>query len=225
MNRKVRIGVTGPDHGGFLAWNFTKFMLFLSEAVAVRITPSHQVDLSTLDGVVIGGGSDIDPKLYGQKRDNRTVNIDHKRDKLEWQVIDTLYKRKVPIMGICRGMQMINVYFGGTLNQHVHDLDLQYTHQKSPLPHKIVYIKPHTLLYKILKVRKCEVNSIHHQAVEKTGKGLQVCATDENRLIQAIEHTKYPFLLGVQWHPEYMPQSTLQRRLFKALVDQAKKKR
>jgi putative glutamine amidotransferase len=222
--KKPLIGVTGPDRGGFMAWNFTRFMLFLSEANAVRITPSHKVDASRLDGLVVGGGSDIDPRLYGEKRDPRTAHIDHKRDKMEWKLIEQLYRQKKPMLGICRGMQMLNVYLGGTLNQHILDMDLEYTHQKSPLPHKIIFIKPHTLLYSILKVRKCEVNSIHHQAVEKLGKGLLVSAEDKNRIVQAIEHTAYPFLLGVQWHPEYMPQSLLQRRLFKAFVDHTKGK-
>ncbi len=220
--KKPLIGVTGPDRGGFMAWNFTRFMLFLSEADAVRITPSHRISPERLDGLIIGGGSDIDPRLYGAKKHPKTVHIDHRRDKMEWALIDTLYRLRRPMMGICRGMQMLNVYLGGTLDQNILDRDLPYAHQKSPLPHKIVLIKPHTLLYSILRVRKCEVNSIHHQAVSKLGKGLQVCAEDENGIVQAIEHTSYPFLLGVQWHPEYMPQSALQRRLFKAFVDSAK---
>ncbi len=220
--KKTLIGVSGPDRGGFTAWNFTRFMLFLAEARAVRITPSHPFDADKLDGLVIGGGSDIDPRLYGARRHPKTVHIDHKRDKMEWALIEKLYRRKVPMLGICRGMQMLNVFFGGTLNQHILDMDLPYTHQKSALPHKIVFIKPHTLLYSILKVRQCEVNSIHHQAVEKVGKGLQVSATDKNKIVQAIEHTDYPFLLGVQWHPEYMPQSSLQRKLFQAFVDKVK---
>lgn len=222
MQRKIRIGVTGPDHGGFMAWNFTKFALFLAEATAVRITPSHPVDPATLDGLIIGGGSDIDPKLYGEKRHRRTVHIDHKRDKMEWRLLEKLYPRKIPLFGICRGMQMLNVFLGGTLNQNIHDLDLPFSHEKSPLPHKIVEIVPHTKLHRILGVDKCEVNSIHHQAVEKLGKGIVVNARDSNKIIQGIEHTLHPFLMGVQWHPEYMPQSALQRRLFKAIVDQAK---
>jgi putative glutamine amidotransferase len=223
--KKVRIGVTGPDRGGFTAWNFTKFALFLAEATAVRITPSHHVDPKTLDGIVIGGGSDIDPSLYGARRHKRTVHIDKKRDKMEWKLLEVLIPRKVPIMGICRGMQMLNVFHGGTLNQHIHDLDLPFAHETSPLPLKRVNILPHTLLYKILRVDSCEVNSIHHQAIEKVGKDLIVNAKDKNSIIQGIEHTKYPFMLGVQWHPEYMPQSAIQRRLFKALVDSAKKRR
>ena len=225
MATKVRIGVTGPDHGGFTAWNFTRLALFVSEATAVRITPSHPVDVSKLDGLIIGGGSDIDPVLYGARRHKRTVHIDHRRDKMEWALLEGALKKKIPVMGICRGMQMINVFLGGTLIQNLDDLDLKFAHDTSPFPHKIVYIKPHTLLHKILRVSKCEVNSIHHQAVKTLGKGLQVSAEDENKIIQAIEHTHYAFLLGVQWHPEYMPQSAIQRRLFKALVDQAKRQR
>ncbi len=222
MAKRVRIGVTGPDRGGFTAWTFTKFALFLSEAEAVRITPSHPVDPASLDGLIVGGGSDIDPALYGARRHKRTVHIDRRRDKMEWQLLERLYPKNIPILGICRGMQMLNVFLGGTLNQHVFDLDLKFAHTRSALPHKMVTIKPHTLLHRILGVRRCEVNALHHQSVRKPGKGLIVNAYDENRIVQGIEHAKHPFYLGVQWHPEYMPQSALQRRLFTALVERAR---
>ncbi len=225
MRRKVRIGVIGPDHGGFTAWNFTRLALFLAEATAVRITPSHPVDPATLDGLVLGGGSDIDPARYGARRHRRTVHIDRKRDKLEWKLLEAIIPRDIPILGICRGMQMLNVFHGGTLNQNLHDLDLPFAHNTSPFPHKIVYIERHTLLHRILRVDQCEVNSIHHQAVERVGKGLRVDAHDRNRIVQGIEHIRHPFMIGVQWHPEYMPQSAIQRRLFKVLVDKAKEMR
>ena len=221
--KKPLIGVTGPDHGGFTAWNFTRMMLFFAEARAVRITPSHPFDVAKLDGLIIGGGSDIDPRLYGARRHPKTVHIDRKRDKMEWKMIEEAYRRKIPLMGICRGMQMLNVFFKGTLNQHIFDLDLSSLHQRSVFPYKVIYIRPHTLLYNIWHIRKTEVNSLHHQAIEKLGRGLRIGAWDENGIVQEIEHIDYPFLLGVQWHPEYMPQSYLQRKLFGAFVKAAAK--
>jgi putative glutamine amidotransferase len=225
MADRVRIGVTGPDRGVFIAWNFTRLALYVSEATAVRITPSHPADIEKLDGLVIGGGADIDPSLYGERRHIRTVHIDHKRDKMEWALLEKALAKKIPVLGICRGMQMIDIFLGGTLYPDLNDLDLKFSYERSPFPHRIVYIKPRTKLHRILRVSKCEVNSIHHQAVRKLGRGSRISAEDDNKITQAIEHETYPFLLGVQWHPEYMPQSAIQRRLFKALVDQAKKRR
>jgi len=221
--KNIIIGVTGPDHGGNTAWRFTAFALRLSGARAIRLTPSREPFSHTLDAIVIGGGSDIDPSLYGENPHEATVHLDHRRDEMEWRLLEENLSREIPIMGICRGAQMINVFHGGTLNQHIFDEDLEYTHKKTPLPYKKVYIKPHTKLHAILQSSECIVNSIHHQSMERTGEGLIHVAFDENRIPQAIEHTTHPFLIGVQWHPEYMLQKVQQRALFKALVEQTKK--
>ncbi len=223
--RRIRIGVTGPDHGGNTAWRFTAFSLRLAGAEAIRLTPSRSPFSDTLDGIVIGGGSDIDPALYGEAPHEATVHLDHKRDRMEWRLLERYLPKEIPIMGICRGAQMINVFLGGSLNQHIFDEDLEFAHKKSPFPHKKIYIEPHTTLYAILQTRECIVNSIHHQSMERLGEGLIHTAFDDNRIPQAIEHTAHPFLIGVQWHPEYMPQRTQQRALFKALVQKAKKRK
>ena len=220
--KNVLIGVTGPDRGGFTAWNFTRFVLKLAGADAVRITPSRPMQKSALDALIIGGGSDINPDVYGHNAHRRTVHIDHRRDKLELELLDKLFSKKVPILGICRGAQLINVYLNGELNQNIHELDLKHPHKKTPLPNKTIHIQPHTLLASILKTTHCLVNSIHDQAIEKPGSGLQVVAKDKNNVIQAVEHTDHTFLLGVQWHPEYMPQDSAQRAIFSALVHAAR---
>lgn len=219
---KIFIGVTGPDRGGFTAWNFTRFALNLAGAEAVRLTPSHSMPKSGLDGLVIGGGSDISPEVYGHSAHHRTVHVDHARDRMELELLDGLFKKRVPILGICRGAQLINVYLGGELNQNIHDLDLAYPHKKTPLPNKTIHIEPRSLLASIMKSTRSLVNSIHDQAITRPGEGLRIVAKDKNRITQAIEHTDHPFLLGVQWHPEYMPQNSMQRAIFSALLHAAK---
>ncbi len=225
MKRVVKIAVTGPDKGGFLAWQFTKLTLFLVGAKAIRTSPSHPIDLKEVDGIIFGGGSDIDPSFYNEKKEKYTKNVDKKRDIYEFRLLKEALKLQLPIFGICRGMQLINVYFKGSLYQHIYNLPLKYEHKKTPFPYKKVFIKPHTKLYSIIKQRTIIVNSIHHQAVKKLGENLKISAYDENKIVQAIESTTYKFLLGVQWHPEYMINDLLQRRLFKALVEAAKKRK
>lgn len=219
--KKISIGVTGPDRGGFTAWNFTRFALNMAGADAVRITPSRPLPKSGLDGLIIGGGSDVSPEVYGHNAHLRTVHVDHARDKMELKLLDELFSKKMPILGICRGAQLINIYLGGELNQHIHDLDLPYPHKKTPLPNKTIHIEPRSTLASIMKCTHALVNSIHHQAITKPGAGLRIVAKDKNGIIQAVEHTDYPFLLGVQWHPEYMPQNSIQRAIFSALLHAA----
>jgi len=220
-DKKMMIGVTGPDQGGFLAWTFTRFALMLAGADAVRITPSRQLPKQMVDGLIIGGGSDVSPDLYGHRAHHRTVHIDRKRDKMEIRLLKELFPLKRPILGICRGAQLINVYLGGELNQYIHDQDLPYPHKKTPLPNKKVVLQPGSRLASIVNGTRLLVNSIHNQAIEKQGNGLQIVARDKNGIIQAVEHTAHPFLLGVQWHPEYMPQDLAQRAIFSALVHAA----
>lgn len=219
--KKMLIGVTGPDRGGFTAWNFTRFALMLAGADAVRITPSRQLSGKKINGLIIGGGSDISPDLYGHSAHHRTVHIDYKRDKMEIRLLKELLPLKLPILGICRGAQLINVYLGGVLNQNIHDQDLQYRHKKTPFANKKIVLQAGSLLVSIVNNTRLLVNSIHHQAIEQPGNGLQVVAKDNNNIIQAIEHSVHPFMLGVQWHPEYMPQNLAQRAIFSALVHAA----
>ncbi|WP_200763563.1 gamma-glutamyl-gamma-aminobutyrate hydrolase family protein [Nitrosophilus alvini] len=215
-----RVAVTGSDRGSAIAWSFIKFLLRLHKTRPFFVSPSNFKETIDFDALVISGGIDISPSVYGKKTE--IAKTDPKRDAMEMKLLENALKRNIPVLGICRGMQMINVFYGGTLHLEIHELDLNRPHPKTPLPKKKIFINPHTKLREILKVDECSVNALHHQAIEKIAPKLIAAAHDENGITQAIEHQNERFVMGVQWHPEFLPYSPLQRRIFKAFVKNIK---
>lgn len=146
------------------------------------------------------------------------IKLDLIRDNLEWQLLQDAAGRNIPILGICRGAQLLNVYHSGTLYR-----DLSTYYREEPkittiYPRKKVLVEQGSRLFNILGAEVIRVNSLHNQAVKQTGKGIRVVAREPGGVIQAIEHHGYAFMTGVQWHPEYLPQVSTQRRLFDELV-------
>ncbi|WP_205503143.1 gamma-glutamyl-gamma-aminobutyrate hydrolase family protein [Rufibacter psychrotolerans] len=158
-------------------------------------------------------------KLFSRKPQ---WSLDQARDHLEFQLIDQAVKKNLPVLGICRGSQLLNVYFRGTLHQEIADFYLEEPNPSSIFPVKKIKISPASKLAQIVGAPKLKVNALHHQAVHLPGRGLQIVARESNQVVQAIEHTGPQFLLGVQWHPEYLPQRPEQRAIFQALVQQAR---
>lgn len=148
-------------------------------------------------------------------------SIDNKRDELEFELLDQAFEKGIPVLGICRGAQLINIYLGGTLHSDIGGYYTEVPRVNSVWPKKKVQIAGDSKLNELLGHKKVWVNAMHHQAVDTLGDGLKVVAQEENGIVQAIEHDSKPFVIGVQWHPEYMPQIPLQRRIFKVLVEQA----
>jgi putative glutamine amidotransferase len=148
--------------------------------------------------------------------------LDQARDHLELQLIDQAVKKGLPVLGICRGSQLINVYFRGTLFQNISTFYTEEPNPASIFPVKKVLIKPGSLLSRVLKVKSLRVNALHNQAVKDPGESIAIVGREPNHVVQAIESSSQPFIIGVQWHPEYLPQSEEHRRLFKSLVQQAK---
>jgi putative glutamine amidotransferase len=151
-----------------------------------------------------------------------SVDIDDKRDELEFGLIKQAVDKNIPILGICRGAQLLNIHFGGTLHQDIAGYYTEVPRVHSVWPKKRIEVDEDSILHDILTFRKVWVNALHRQAVDELGKGLAAVAKEENGIIQAIEHTELGFILGVQWHPEYMPQIPAQRQIFKQLVAKAK---
>ncbi len=151
-----------------------------------------------------------------------SAGIDNARDELEFELIKRAVDKGIPILGICRGAQLLNIHFGGTLHQDIKNYYTEVPRVNSVWPKKKVQIKKQSRLFNILNFQKVWVNAMHHQAVDNLGKQLTVVAREENGIVQAVEHKERDFILGVQWHPEYMPQIPPQRRIFKALVEHAR---
>jgi putative glutamine amidotransferase len=144
------------------------------------------------------------------------------RDRLEWKVIEKAVAKKVPILGICRGAQLLNVFFGGTLYQNIESFFKEEPMLHTVRARKWVYLEPESHLAQVLRRNKTKVNSLHKQAVKELGKNITVSAREKNGVIQAIENQSLPFVIGVQWHPEFLPYSRVQRRIFRALLKAAR---
>jgi len=171
------------------------------------LTPEEERTIAGLAGLLVtGGGADINPALYGQPPAPETAGPpDEERDIMEIKLIKAALEQNLPLLCICRGMQVLNVVHGGDLNQHIPEHEL---HAVKPPPgkrHEIVHtilVEPDSLLGRILGVAEHPVNSRHHQAIAHVGRYLKVTARAPDGVIEAIERPDRRFTLGCQWHPE-----------------------
>ncbi|MBN8188858.1 MAG: gamma-glutamyl-gamma-aminobutyrate hydrolase family protein [Salipiger thiooxidans] len=215
------IGVTVSRRSGWRVFPLMALAVWLAGGRALRWqTGYRRVDLDKVDGVVIGGGDDIAPTLYGGEL-RLGVRLDPARDTMESDVLRGAFERRLPILGICRGSQMLNVVLGGTLHQDAYEV-YDSRHIRTILPRKRVEIGEDTLLSRSARANCLYVNALHSQSVDVLGEGLRVAARDDGGMVQAIERVTDPFALGVQWHPEHLIYRRAHRRLFRSLVAAAK---
>lgn len=183
-----------------------------------------------LDGLLIPGGVDINPAEYGEGVRPECGNLDPARDIVELQLVRWAIAEGKPVLGLCRGLQIINVSQGGTMWQdlasqnpvfHKHDFFPTAGFERDHIAHEVDVV-PGTQLSQILQSTRCPVNSMHHQGIKQLGQNLQVSATADDGLIEAIEGTASGFCIGVQWHPEVFEMTDPHtRQLFGAFIDAA----
>ncbi|PWB96833.1 gamma-glutamyl-gamma-aminobutyrate hydrolase [Salinibacterium hongtaonis] len=179
--------------------------------------------LSRLDGLIISGGADVNPALYGQQPHERTGLPRDDRDAWEDALLSEAVASGVPFLGICRGVQMLNVALGGTLHQHVPDVVGSDDYQPAPgqFGRKDVAVEPDSQIGRLLRQGEepLSVHVYHHQAIDEVAAGLTVTARSEDGVIEAVEIEGDGFGIGVQWHPE---ENVEDRRLFAGLVEAAR---
>jgi putative glutamine amidotransferase len=187
--------------------------------------------VESLDGVVVSGGNfDIHPKYYGERAIERLGNIREERTEFELGLISLALERDTPVLGICGGAQAINVNLGGSLYQDIRSQVAGATeHEQGHLKDRgghAVNIVAGTKLRRIVGRESLEVNTTHHQSVKKLGKGLIVNAAAADRVIEGIESRDHSFVLGVQWHPEFLVhRDRAQKKIFAAFVRACKSDR
>lgn len=214
------IGVTVSRRTGWRIFPLMAFNLWLAGGRAVKWVTPEDVDLDAVNGVVIGGGDDISPELYGAEV-KLEARIDPARDQFEREILEGVFSAQMPVLGICRGAQMLNLALGGTLDRDAYTT-FPSRRYRTILPRKRLQIVPGTRLAKLVGTQDMRVNALHTQAVQRLGKDLRISARDDGGMIQAIERTVDPFALGTQWHPEHLFFARRQRRLFQAIVTAAR---
>jgi putative glutamine amidotransferase len=220
MHKKPRVGVTGNSRRWAPSWICTRLALLLVGADAVRISVRHDPGNVDLQGLIIGGGDDISPEHYGQDMAAK-VKPDPQRDELEIRWIRRALDQRIPLLGICRGAQLINVVLGGTLHQDIRSLRVRTYNRPGLLPTKQVRLEPDSVPARVMGKLRIRVNSLHHQAIDRAGENLQVVGRDLDDIVQAIQATDKKCIIGVQWHPEYLFYLPGQLALFRWLTRQS----
>jgi putative glutamine amidotransferase len=182
--------------------------------------------------IVLSGGEDVHPKYYNKPelvKDYKLDDLDEARDEFEWKILDHVQKNELPLLGVCRGLQLANVYFGGTLVPDILSSG-KPDHTKFPSGqdrYHNVKISDYSFLKEIADVESGEVNSAHHQCADIVGKGLMVNALSDDDVIEGLELKdckNKPFFLLVQWHPERMtdPNSPLTKNIRNKFIESIK---
>ena len=182
-------------------------------------------------GILIPGGVDMDPTTYGEAPHAKLGRIDPDRDRVELQLTRWCIEDKKPLLGLCRGLQVINVAQGGTLFQDLeaqldgairHDYFPNYGFERDHLSHSVA-VDPSSRLHSLVNLDQLPVNSMHHQGVKQLGRGLMACARAADGLIEAVESTNGHWMVGVQWHPEVFESTDPHTKdLFEGFVEAAR---
>jgi putative glutamine amidotransferase len=180
--------------------------------------------VSSLDGLMLCGGRDIDPSRYGQSPHAEAEQPDKLRDELEEKLLSAAIDADLPFLGICRGAQMLNINRGGTLIQHLPDVvgDNRYQLGNAQFTPADVEVETSSILGSLVGDKVSNAALYHHQAIDELGEGLKITAKSEDGIVEAVELSDHPFGVAVQWHPE---QTLDDLRIFEGLIEAARKYR
>ncbi len=220
-SRKPVVGVTGNAKWWSPSWFSIRFAVWLAGGTARRISVRHPWPISKIDALIVSGGDDIHPSLYGEEEAPK-AHYDPDRDAMEQAHIAWALKHQLPMLGICRGTQLINVSLGGSLHIDIRAKRKLTSNRGTVLPRKTAALRASSCLASVTRASRLRINSLHHQAIDQLGEGIRIVARDLDGFVQAIEPAEHCHWLGVQWHPEYLLYRPQQRRLFKWLVQQCK---
>ncbi len=173
-----------------------------------------------IDGAVFTGGTDVNPRRWGERRHPKARLLHPEREKSDFTAIAEALRRDLPLLGICCGCQELNVALGGSIHQHLPDLPWARRHSGGV--RHAAYLAPASRLREIMGTACVTVNSYHHQACRDLGNGLETAAYSPDGVVEAVESELHRFVIGIQWHPERMKDDRRQRALFKALVAEAR---
>ncbi len=220
MAQRPRVGVTGNARRWAPSWWCTSLTLRLAGAIPERISIRHAPSGRPLAALIIGGGNDIGPEHYGGNL-NAKVKLDPERDRLEIGWIKLALERRIPMLGICRGAQLINVVLGGKLYEDIRPIRRRTYNRPGLLPTKQLRLAPDSILAAVCGKVRLRINSLHHQAIKDPGKDLKVVGWDLDEITQAVECSSGRAIIGVQWHPEYLFYLPSQFALFRWLLQRA----
>lgn len=198
----LTIGISGPGRRS-MAHRLISLGLRLHGARTHYIRPGDRTNVELLDGLVLSGGTHVHPGRYGQQP-QVTARYDLKRDATDTELLQQAEAINIPVLGICRGAQFINVFHGGSLCQNVTPLRVHTRHRPLLLPLQTVRLVRDSRLGGLMYSHVIGANRIHSQAIKRLGQDLRVTAVDNDLFVQAIENTGRQWLMGVQWHPEYL---------------------
>ncbi|NWF68241.1 MAG: gamma-glutamyl-gamma-aminobutyrate hydrolase family protein [Chloroflexi bacterium] len=228
---------TRPDNGLDYYFSYHRIVSAIVHAGGVPVLiPTDMPDedtralYETVDGLLLPGGGDVDPQFYGAERHGATQTPDLSRDVLELKLVRWAVDDDLPLLGICRGNQVVNVALGGTLTQDIPSevqTPIKHDMPNRPLERVLraheVQVQPESHLARILQGTRFPVNSLHHQAIQQPAPGVNVTAHADDGVIEALEVPNKRFAVSVQWHPEdlYLDDSAMQR-LFQAFIEAAR---